>query len=654
MPTKSNKARTHMNTQAEEALGQSERRFRALVENSADITALVDAQGIVTYVSPSITPIMGYTPEEFIGCSALVIVHPDDLFTMQQVLGGILQSPGSSLSAEYRLRCKDGSWRWFEGRGTNLLHDPDVGAIVGNFRDITQRKEAEERLQQSEEQLRLSEIRYRTMIEQSPLSMQILSPDGRTILVNHAWEELWGVTLDQIAGYNMLEDEQLVAKDIMSYIKRAFAGEAAAIPPIKYEPDQTIPNVSNVPYRWVRAFIYPIKEENGKIREVVLIHEDISEQKRVEEELRRSRDQLSVIFQHVADGITVQDRTGAIVYVNDIGARRCGFSSAEEMLAVDTQTFMAYYLSRFEMKDETGQLLSSRDLPAFKALQGEPYAEVVVHYLDKQTGTSSWSLVKASPIFDEKGEVQFAVNIFSDITERKELERRKDEFISMASHELKTPLTSLKAYTQLLLRKFGHQEMNEAAVYLPRMELQINKLTRLIQDLLDVSKVQVGKLDYAEDNLDIDALVRQTVETLQQTTTTHRLSLQGTTHKMVRGDSERLEQVLTNIISNAIKYSPSADRVDVQLTSSEDTVTISVRDYGIGVPKEHQEKIFERFYRVGDDRNQLFPGLGIGLYISREIIERHAGKIWVESAEGKGSTFYVTLPISSPLGREAA
>ncbi|MBV9258202.1 MAG: PAS domain S-box protein, partial [Ktedonobacteraceae bacterium] len=124
---------------SQEVLSWGERGFRALIEHSSDVIILANAEGIVTYVSPSLTSVLGYTSEEFIGLSSLTLIHPDDLSALQKISYEIRRSPGKSLSSEYRLRCKDGSWRWFEGTGTNLLHNPDVEAIVGNFRDITAR-----------------------------------------------------------------------------------------------------------------------------------------------------------------------------------------------------------------------------------------------------------------------------------------------------------------------------------------------------------------------------------------------------------------------------------------------------------------------------------------------------------------------------------
>lgn len=397
---------------------------------------------------------------------------------------------------------------------------------------------------------------------------------------------------------------------------------------------------------WVDIKTSLLRTSEGAAIGFIGVAKDITERKQIEAQLRQSRDQLHIIFQHVADGITVQDRSGALVYINDAGAKLSGFACSQAMLAIDVETLRASYVERFEMKDEFGQSISFTDLPAMKALQGQSYAEALVNYVDRHTGRSLWSVVKASPIFDEHGHVQFAVNIFSDLTARMELEQRKDEFIGMASHELRTPITVLKGLAQLLKRKLEQQELTEPVLTLSKMETQIDRLTRLVNDLLDVTKIQTGQLDSTEERIAVDALISDIVETMQQMSTTHTLTIQGVSGSDIRGDRDRLEQVFFNLKSNAIKYSPSATNVDIHVTSPKDRVIVSVHDYGVGIPQAYQDKLFDRFFRVSDDKYKAFPGLGMGLYIAREIVKRHNGKIWVESAEGKGSTFFVSLPIA--------
>jgi len=188
------------------------------------------------------------------------------------------------------------------------------------------------------------------------------------------------------------------------------------------------------------------------------------------------------------------------------------------------------------------------------------------------------------------------------------------------------------------------QGNQDALLYLAKMSTQINKLSKLIADLLDLSKIQAGRLEFAEEAVDVDSLVREVAENLQQTTSQHHIAIEGKAQCEIMCDKDRLGQVLINLITNAIKYSPQAQRIIVHLTRTHDALTIAVQDFGIGIPKAHQEKVFERFYRVSSDQARTYPGLGIGLYIAYQIVERHKGKIWVESVEDQGSTFSFSLP----------
>jgi|SRR5579885_375245 len=231
------------------------------------------------------------------------------------------------------------------------------------------------------------------------------------------------------------------------------------------------------------------------------------------------------------------------------------------------------------------------------------------------------------------------------VLEQQKLETRKDDFISMASHELKTPVTSLKSYVQVL-QKLSEKEKHTTQVqYLSKMDKQINKLTKLISDLLDLSKIEGGRLQLEREAFPIDELVKEVVETVRMTTT-NKILLNGQTKKQVVGDRDRLGEVLTNLLTNAIKYSPSGSTIQVTTKANKKEMVISVQDNGIGVAKEHQDRIFDRFYRVEGINEKTYPGFGIGLYFSAEVIKRHGGRIWVESEKGQGSTFSFTLPLS--------
>ena len=224
--------------------------------------------------------------------------------------------------------------------------------------------------------------------------------------------------------------------------------------------------------------------------------------------------------------------------------------------------------------------------------------------------------------------------------------QKKDEFIGVASHELKTPLTSIKAYLQLL-EKIEEEQPNKT--YLKKAQDNVAKLQQLIFDLLDVSKIQAGQLRLDIKEFDIDQLVDECVNDARLNSTHHHvIRLDGRAGRLIKADRQRIEQVLINLLSNAIKYSPTGVKdiiVDTQKVGTE--VIVSIKDFGVGVPKSEEKKIFERFYRSSGNLFGI-SGFGLGLYICNEIIKRHNGRLWLESEEGKGSTFSFALPLEGP------
>lgn len=241
---------------------------------------------------------------------------------------------------------------------------------------------------------------------------------------------------------------------------------------------------------------------------------------------------------------------------------------------------------------------------------------------------------------------QKAEALEAEIIDRKRIEQQKDEFFAVASHELKTPVTSIKAYTQVLARKMQKKGDSETAEHLQRIDGQLNRLSALIGDLLDITRIDVGKLQFQETTFDSNELVTEICTELQMTTETHTIKKSLKAKTSVFADRARIGQVITNLITNAIKYSPDAKKIHVRTETTEKQTIISVQDFGVGIHQEEQQKIFDRFFRTKSVEGNTFPGMGIGLFISAEIIKRHNGKIWVESeGKRKGSTFFFAIPL---------
>lgn len=238
------------------------------------------------------------------------------------------------------------------------------------------------------------------------------------------------------------------------------------------------------------------------------------------------------------------------------------------------------------------------------------------------------------------GQVAIALDNCKLYEEVKVLNSKKDEFLSIASHELKTPLTSIKAFNQLMLR---NKDPEKQAVFVEKSADHISRLEKLINDLLDVSRINAGKMEYNMETFNLGQMLKDSIESVRHIAAQHEIILQNEVDVDYTGDRLRLEQVVNNFLTNAIKYSPSGKKVIVNTQLTDENLIVSVQDFGIGISQEHLDKLFERYYRV-DNTAMRFEGLGLGLFISSEILRRHRGDFWIESEPGKGSTFFFRLP----------
>gem|GEM_PF-1889389 len=288
-----------------------------------------------------------------------------------------------------------------------------------------------------------------------------------------------------------------------------------------------------------------------------------------------------------------------------------------------------------------------------KALHLTSYMGVPLKLQYKVIGAITFSSVRTNRLYT-KEDLRFAEEIARRIayaienaklyTDAQKAIILRNDFISLASHELKTPITSLKLYIQTLQRQCRKGKDFDVGSYLAKIEQQTDKLTLLVNDLLDIAKIQHGKLAFTMEAVDLNELIKDTIDVIKATAPHHMIRIEGTISKKVYADQYRISQVVINLLTNAIKYSPNAATVVVRLVSEKDFAVVTVQDFGIGIEPGEQKKIFNQFYRVENSQDKTFPGLGMGLYISYEIIKRHGGTMSVVSHTGKGSQFSFTLP----------
>jgi signal transduction histidine kinase len=253
-------------------------------------------------------------------------------------------------------------------------------------------------------------------------------------------------------------------------------------------------------------------------------------------------------------------------------------------------------------------------------------------------------LLNARRIILEGQNTHLILLAIEDVTEKRKLEHQKDDFIVIASHELKTPLTSIKMLISVLKAQQMKGTDEKSMAIAEKIEMQVNRLTDMMSSFTKVYKLQTSNLELNTASVNVNKMVKDVVETFELISETHTVKLLGSTRKKLIADKERLEQVLINLISNAIKYSPDAKKVVVKIKDDKKHLSISVQDFGIGIPKDQQTKIYNRFYRVKSASEKNIEGLGLGLFISTQIVKEHGGVINLKSAKNAGSTFTLVLP----------
>ncbi|MCX2478335.1 PAS domain-containing protein [Pedobacter sp. MC2016-15] len=468
-------------------------------------------------------------------------------------------------------------------------------------------------------------------------------PDNPIIYCNVAFENISGYRRNEIIGHNC---RFLQADDRNQEVRETLA---AAIK----NGDSTNVEIRN--YRkngdlfWNELYMAPVKDSEGKVTHFIGVQNDITARKKVEHDLRQQK----ALMEKKIDERTLALRDSEAFLTSIIETVREGLLVLDPKFNVISANY--YFLKTFKvtLEETVGKELyalgnNQWDIPQLRELlvkilpTNNPVVDFEVEHDFPHIGRKLM-LLNAYRIELEgqfKDQILLAIE---DITDRKEIERRKDDFLSIASHELKTPLTTIKGYLQVLERTMPDDASEKFGSTLGKVSKYVERLNNLIAELLDVSRIQTGNIELHHADFDFDRMINEVVDGFQASAHDHKIVLTGHTNAIVNADETHIIQVLNNLLSNAIKYAPQSKQVDLNISNVSEFVKVSVKDYGIGMNAEDKKRIFERFYR-GSDIQKRFPGMGIGLYICDQIIKNHNGTLWVESEKGKGSTFSFTLP----------
>ncbi|HUS24865.1 MAG TPA: PAS domain S-box protein [Candidatus Binatia bacterium] len=630
----------------QQALRDREARLNLIHENAGIGAWEWDAATNEVFWSEQYREVYGLDPVEppSFERGIAVVMEEDREPTLERLRDALAN--GGSYRAEHRIRHPRKGVRWVAASG-KTVRGPDgaIARMVGIVLDITDIKSAEMAVRESAS-------RFRGLMEQAPFSVQVLAPDGRTLQVNAAWAKLWGATLEQLAGYNMLGDAQLEAKGVLPYIRRAFAGETVVIPEIRYDPAQTLPGFAegDDAARWVSAVAYPRKDESGQLREVVLIHRDVTAERRAGLALRDSEEKFRLLAETLPQLAWMARPDGHIFWYNRRWYDYTGTHPADMegwgWRAVHDPALLPQVMETWQRSLATG----------------EPFE--MVFPLRGADGVFRPFLTRTNPLRDASGAILYWFGTNTDISEMKRMEqalieadRRKDEFLATLAHELRNPLAPIRNALQILALPGVEAPTQLHAREV--MERQVHHLTRLVDDLLDVSRVMRGKIELRREPVALATLVARAIETVQPLIDRqhHALDVRlGSDALHVDGDPERLVQVIANLLTNSAKYTPAGGRIAIEARAERGQIVLGVRDNGIGISPDVLPRVFELFVQGGQNSVRAASGLGVGLTLVKSIVEMHGGSVEAHSdGSGQGTLVSVRLPlVAAPVARISA
>jgi PAS domain S-box-containing protein len=633
-------------------------RLRLLLDGARDHAIfMLDPEGRVTSWNEGARHVHGYAPEEIVG-QHVSLLRTEETRGQAEAELRLALAKGRAEDDGVRVR-KDGSRFWANVVVTPLL-DPD-GAHVGFavvIRDFTQRKAAEEKLRQGEE-------RFRVLVEAvRDYAIFMLDPSGTVVS--------WNAGAERIKGY---APSEIIGKNFSLFYEEADRA--------RHHPEEELRQaVENGVYSeegwrvrkdgsrfWASVVITTLRDAHGKHVGFAKVTRDLTERRATDELLRQSEERLRLLVESVRDyAIFMLDVNGNVTTWNSGAASIKGWSASE---------ILGKHFGIFYPPEDLAARRPERELE-IAATEGRYEEE---GFRVRKNGERFWANVIITAVHDPRtGELRGFAKVTRDLTERRQLERdaraaaeragreqtraveaqkairMRDEFISVAAHELRTPLTALQLKVQSVeLAMRANQHVPEAARHVERLSgalRQVARLTDLVERLLNVSRIVQGKLVLSFEEIDLSAVARQVVDDLREQAQQAGSSLRLDAPPSLLGqwDRPRLEQTLVNMISNAIKYG-NGKPIEVFVEQAGDRARMAVRDHGIGIAPEDTERIFARFERAAPAQN--YGGLGLGLYVTRSIVEAHGGTIQVQSTPGHGATFIIELPLR-PAGAAAA
>ncbi|MBE5322074.1 PAS domain S-box protein [Pedobacter sp. MR2016-19] len=507
-----------------------------------------------------------------------------------------------------------------------LQNDRPVEYLVCSLREIPM---DENDLEHILFELSESEARFRGFFEQAPLGMCVLKgPELITEYANDNILKIWGKSRKEVIGLPLEEARSEFEKQqaLVKRVKDIFKNEQ----PLTLNELKLSTAVSD---GYFIALYEPLKNDKNEVTRILVIIKDITEQVNFKKELLKAKDILKIAMDASEMGswnIDLENKqillSERAQHIYELENNRLGIEEAKSLISPEDSRHLTSGIKR---------ALHHRN--AFN-----------IEYQINLNGISAkrkWLRTAGKAYYNEEGKAVYIAGAVLDITEHKQDEIRKNDFIGMVSHELKTPLTSLSAYVQLLQFKFKETDNEFPTQILDKINVQLKRMSLMIDGFLNVSLLESGKILLNKTNFNLVDLIKTIAEENRMVLPSHFIQVIGPEEMMLHADMDKIGNVVNNLIGNAAKYSKKESLIAIKCDIQKGYLVISVEDEGIGIKEDNIPKLFDRFYRVESSDTKTIAGFGVGLYICSEVIQRHGGKIWAESKLGQGSTFYFSLPI---------
>jgi PAS domain S-box-containing protein len=612
----------------------AETRFRALIENAGDIIAMTDKEGNVIYASPALEKITGFTLEDMKGKPSFAIMHPDQIEDSKAVLKKLLENPGVPIPRSNRFLHKNGHYVWLEGTVINLLHDPNIAAIVSNYRDISEKKEIEHKMDQNAKWFKAM-MQYGSdacVVMDAESNIQYMSPNNERIL-GYTVEEL--VKNRDYEGAHP-EDKQML-RDTMAKTT-SLPGETVNFEWRRWH--------KSGKWIWLEGHVTNLLHDPD-IKGLVLNYRDITERKLAEEKLIRSER----IYKTIASSIT-----GTVIVLLDTDYRYL-------LLEGDLVEKLGYKKSALLGNKAKDVIPPERFEIAKKDLERVFNGE----YFTTEDNRNGMDIItRYVPLLDDHNMVYQALIVTIDVTQIRESQREiallnksleakvaerteqlelankeLESFSYSVSHDLRAPLRAIHGYTQILQGDYADKLDDEGKRLMNRVLINSRKMGQLIDELLTFSRL--GKKELSRHAYNMKDMVVSVVNELKSAEPGRDITVHIMDLPDVDSDSATIRQVWTNLISNAIKYTKLKPQaiIDIGYSEEHDEVTYYVKDNGAGFDMDYKDKLFGVFQRLHSEEE--FEGIGVGLAIVQRIVLKHGGKVWAEGKENHGATFYFCL-----------